>query len=77
MSPESAANRDKFFALIARFGELHRLLPADINDIDPDDIETMAGVRLILDEQIKTQVAMDQVLLDERKRRELAGEPWP
>jgi hypothetical protein len=40
----------KYFALMARFNQLGRLLPAP-DDLDPDDTAQIAEVRLIIGEE--------------------------
>jgi hypothetical protein len=55
-----AEHKVKFFALMARFNQLGRLLP------DPDDLETSdaatAEVNMILTEMKKTQAELDAMM---------------
>jgi hypothetical protein len=76
ISPERAANRDKFWALVARFNQLGCLLP-DEKDLDPDDVEAVTEARLVIDEMNATRRAMDELLDAEKARRLSSGEPWP
>jgi Resolvase, N terminal domain len=76
MSPESAANRDRLFALMRRMVLLGTKLPKDENDLDPDDHAAVAEVKLIIAEMNQARAAIDQLLADERARRLAAGEPW-
>ena len=48
----------KYFALMARFNQLGRLLPAP-GDLDPDDAAAIAEVRLIIAEMNATQAKME------------------
>ena len=48
----------KYFALMARFNELGRLLPKP-DDLDPDDTAQIAEVRLIIGEMNATQAKME------------------
>jgi carbon monoxide dehydrogenase subunit G len=75
MSPESARNRDEFYDLVRRYNQLGRLLPS-VDDFDASDPEARAEVDVVIEEMHKTKAAMDQLLIDERKRREASGEPW-
>jgi carbon monoxide dehydrogenase subunit G len=75
MSPESARNRDEFYDLVRRYNQLGRLLPS-VDDFDASGPEARAEVDIVIKEMHKTKAAMDQLLIDERKRREAAGEPW-
>jgi carbon monoxide dehydrogenase subunit G len=75
MSPESARNRDEFYDLVRRYNQLGRLLPS-VDDFEASDPEARAEADVVIEEMHKTKAAMDQLLIDERKRREAAGEPW-
>ena len=48
----------KYFALMERFNQLGRLLPAP-GDLDPDDATAVAEVRLIIAEMNATQAKME------------------
>jgi hypothetical protein len=61
--------------LVRRYNQLGRLLPS-VDDFDAGDPEASAEVDVVIKEMHKTKAAMDQLLIDERKRREAAGEPW-
>ena len=56
----------KYFALMERYNQLGRLLPAP-GDLDTDDAAAVAEVRLILAEMEKTQARMDAL---SRRRRQ-------
>ena len=56
-----AKRKAKFFALMRRFNELGRLLPAP-DDLDPDDAAAVAESRLVIAEMNKTQAEMDRLL---------------
>ena len=56
----------KYFALMARFNELGRLLPKP-DDLDPDDTAQIAEVRLIIAEMNATQAKMEA--LSHRRRQ--------
>ena len=64
MTPASAKRRDEFLALMARYDELGRLLPADFDARDADDGE-LAGVELVFAELDRVRAAMKAVLVDE------------
>ena len=56
----------KYFALMARFNQLGRLLPKP-DDLDPDDPAAIAEVRLIIGEMNATQAKMEA--LSHRRRQ--------
>ena len=58
--------KQKYFALMARYNQLGRLLPAP-DDLDPDDAAAVAEARLILAEMNATQAKMDA--LSKRRRQ--------
>ena len=64
LTPASAKRRDEFLALMARYDELGRLLPADFDARDADDGE-LAGVELVFAELDRVRAAMKAVLVDE------------
>ena len=56
----------KYFALMARFNQLGRMLPPP-HDLDPDDAAAIAEVRLIIAEMNATQAKMEA--LSHRRRQ--------
>jgi hypothetical protein len=56
----------KYFALMERYNELGRLLPA-ADDLDPDDADAIAEARLIIAEMNATQAKMES--LSKRRRQ--------
>ena len=56
----------KYFALMAHFNELGRLLPKP-DDLDPDDAAQIAEVQLIIAEMNDTQAKMEA--LSTRRRQ--------
>jgi hypothetical protein len=58
----------KFFALMARYNELGRLLP-DPDDLDTDDVAAVTEAKAILAKMAKTQSEMDALLELERLAR--------
>jgi hypothetical protein len=58
--------KQKYFALMARYNQLGRLLPAP-DDLDPDDPTAVAEAGLILAEMNATQTKMDA--LPKRRRQ--------
>jgi hypothetical protein len=65
MQPDDDRKR-KYFALMARYNQLGRLLPA-AGDLDPDDAAAVAEARPILAEMTATQAKMDA--LSQRRRQ--------
>lgn len=51
----------KFFALMARYNELGRLLP-DPDDLDTDDATAVAEVRIVLKEMVAMQAELDVMM---------------
>ena len=74
MTPERAANRDRFWSLVARFNQLGCMLP---DDLDLDDLEAMAEAQIIIAEMNATRAEMNLVLDDEKARRRSCGDSWP
>jgi hypothetical protein len=58
--------KQKYFALMARYNQLGRLLPRP-DDLDPEDVEAVAETRLIIDEMNATQAKMEA--LSNRRRQ--------
>jgi hypothetical protein len=58
--------KQKYFALMGRYNQLGRLLPAP-DDLDADDPAAVAEARLILAEMNATQAKMDA--LSKRRRQ--------
>jgi hypothetical protein len=58
--------KQKYFALMARYNQLGRLLPTP-DDLDADDAAAVAEARLILAEMNATQAKMDA--LSNRRRQ--------
>jgi hypothetical protein len=56
----------KYFALMARYNQLGRLLPA-LENFDPEDAAAVAEARLIIAEMKKTQAKMEA--LSNRRRQ--------
>ena len=56
----------KYFALMQRYNQLGRLLPAP-DDLDPDDADAVAEARLIIAEMDATRAKMDA--LPKRRRQ--------
>jgi hypothetical protein len=52
--------KTQFVALVERYCQLGRLLPA-VDNVDTDDIEAIAEARLILRELSQTKFAMDEL----------------
>lgn len=76
MTPERAANRDRFWSLVARFNQLGCMLP-DEHDLDPDDLEAIAEAQIIIAQMNATRAEMDRELDEEKARRLACGELWP
>jgi len=55
--------------LVRRYNQLGRLLPS-VDDFEASDPEARAEADVVIEEMHKTKAAMDQLLIDERKRRE-------
>jgi hypothetical protein len=51
----------KFFALMARYNELGRLLP-DPDDLDTDDATAVAEARIVLKEMAAVQAELDAMM---------------
>jgi hypothetical protein len=65
MTPESAANRDRFFDLMRRFVELGKELPR-VDALGDPQVRGAADVTLGRMQWL--QARMDKILADERKR---------
>ena len=66
MTPASAKRRDEFLALMERYSQLGRLLPADFDARDADASE-LADVEMLFAEMDEVRAAMMAVLADEAK----------
>ena len=65
-------HRAEVHALLERLNKIGRLLPKDMNDIDPDDVEAMAQVRITLAEFKKSQAELEATFARHRRERAAA-----
>ena len=62
----SKRRKAQYFALMARYNELGRLLPA-ADDLSPNDVAVLAEAKVVIAEMNKTQSEMDALLEAERR----------
>jgi hypothetical protein len=58
----------QFIALVERYCQLGRLLPA-FDDVDTDDIAELSEIKTVLAEMTKTKAEIDQMLHGSVERR--------